>query len=264
MTPRRALLALAGGLLAAPAAAVPPVNILRRVVERGVIRVGVWLDAPPWGGFDDEGRPDGSEVAMARLLARDMELRLQLERLRPEERVAAVLEDRCDVLAAALPMLSQNLGRVAFSVPYGRVTTVFAAPASMRLGSLGDLTGKRVAMSADTVAFETAQARLPPGAIALFTRQLADTMEALLLGEADVAVTYDWQLRDLRLSRPDLNIVPHLTVQSWQHGFAAQLGQPDLVRLLNVFLFMRGADGSLADIHAQYFAAPLPEGLRFR
>jgi len=264
VTARRALLALAGGLWAAPAFAAPPVNILRRVVDRGVIRVGVWLDAPPWGGFDAEGRPDGSEVAMARLLAADIGLRLQLERLRPEDRMAALLEDRCDVLAAALPMLSSTLGRVAFSVPYGRVTTVFAAPASLRLGTLGDLVGKRVAMSADTVAFDLAQARLPPGAIALFTRHLADTMEALRLGEADVAVTYDWQLRDMRLSRPELDLVPHLNVRSWSHGFATRLGQPDLVRLLNVFLYLRGVDGSLADIHARYFTEPPPEGLRFR
>jgi polar amino acid transport system substrate-binding protein len=240
------------------------VNILQRAIDRGVLRVGVWLEAPPWGGFDADGRPDGSEVAIARLLARDMNLRLQLVRLRPEDRVAALEEDRCDVLAAALPMVGPTLGRVAFTLPHGRVTTVFAAPAGLRLDTAGDLVGRRVAMSADTVAFETAHARLPPGTTALFTRHLADTMEALLLGEADVAVTYDWQLRDLRLARPDLDIVPKLTVQSWSHGLAAALGQPDLLRLLNIFLFLRGNDGSLAEIHARYFAAPLPEGLRFR
>jgi polar amino acid transport system substrate-binding protein len=261
---RRALLALGGALLAAPARSAPGVNILQRSIDRGVLRAGVWLGAPPWGGFDAEGRPDGSEVAIARLLARDMDLRLQLVRLRPEERVAALLEDRCDVLAAALPMVRQTLGRVAFTLPHGRVTTVFAAPSGLRLATLGDLVGKRVAMSADTAAFEMAHAQLPPGATALFTRHLADTMEALLLGEADVAVTYDWQLRDLRLARPDLDILPRLTVQSWSHGLAGQLGQPDLMRYLNTFLFLRGGDGSLADIHARYFAAPMPEGLRFR
>lgn len=239
-------------------------NILRRAMDRGVLRVGVWLDAPPWGSFDADGQPDGSEVAMARLLAHDMSLRLELLRLRPGERVAALLEDRCDVLAAVLPMVSQTLRRLAFSLPYGRVTTVFAAPSGLRLSTLADLVGQRVAMPADTVASEMAHARLPPGATALFTRHLEDTMEALLLGEADVAVTYDWQLRDLSLARPDLDIVPKLIVQSWSHGFAARLGQPDLIRTLNTFLFLRGNDGSLADIHARYLAAPLPEGLRFR
>jgi polar amino acid transport system substrate-binding protein len=71
-------------------------------------------------------------------------------------------------------------------------------------------------------------------------------------------------LRDLRLARPDLDILPQLPVQSWSHGLAAQLGQPDLLRLLNVFIVMRGTDGSLADIHARYFSAPLPDMQRFR
>jgi polar amino acid transport system substrate-binding protein len=260
---RRGLLALAAGLLAkgAPAA---PVNLLRRLEDQGVLRVGVWLESPPWGGFDADGRPDGSEIAIARLLAADMGLRLRLVRLKPENRVTALEEDRCDVLAATLPMTEGNLSRVAFTLPYGRVATVFAAPSGLRLESLGDLVGRRVALSADTVAFDAAHALLPSGATALFTPRLTDTIEALLLGEADVAVTYDWQLRDLRLARPDLDILPQLPVQAWSHGLAAPLGQPDLLRLLNIFLFLRGVDGTLADIHARYFAAPLPEGLRFR
>jgi hypothetical protein len=84
------------------------------------------------------------------------------------------------------------------------------------------------------------------------------------LGEADVAVTYDRQLRDLRLVRPDLDLVPKLNVQSWSHGFATQLGQPDLIRFQNTFLRLRFLDGPTDDIHARYFAAALPEGLRFR
>lgn len=259
---RRHLLALAG--LAAPARAAVPVNILRRAVDQGVLRVGVWLDAPPWGGFDADGRPDGSEVAIARLLARDMGLRLRLVRLKAAERVEAVLEDRCDVLAAALPMTAPNIARVAFTLAYGRVNTVFAAPAGLNLESVGDLVGLRVAMSAGTIAAEAAHALLPAGAIALFTPGLPQTVEALLLGEADVAVTYDWQLRDLQLARPDLDIRARLPVHAWSHGLVTQLGQPDLQRYLNIFLFLRGTDGTLADIHARYFASPLPEGLRFR
>jgi polar amino acid transport system substrate-binding protein len=260
---RRGLLALAGGLLPLGAAATP-VNLLRRVQEQGFLRVGVWLGAPPWGGFDADGRPDGSEVAIARLLARDMNLRLRLVPLRPEERVPALVSDRCDVVAAALPMIGATLGRVAFTAPYGRVTAVFAARSDVKLTTLADLAGKRVAMSAGTFAAETAHAQLPPGATALFTPGIAQTIESLLLGEADVAVTYDWQLRDLQLARADLDIQPQLTLRSWSYGLAAPLGQLDLLRFLNVFLYLRGADGSLAEIHARYFAAPLPEGLRFR
>nr|WP_249732264.1 transporter substrate-binding domain-containing protein [Roseococcus sp. SDR] len=258
-------MALAGVTLpTAGARATAPGDILRRVREAGVVRVGVWLEAPPWGGFDADGRPDGSEVAIARLLARDMGVGLRLVRVTARERVEALLQDRCDVLAAALPMIQPHTGRVAFSVPHGRVNTVFAAPPGLHLRSLGDLAGLRIAMAAGTMAAEMAHAMLPPGSIALFTPGTAQTVEALLLGEADVAVTYDWQLRDLRLARPDIDILPQLPAHSWTYGLATQLGQPDLQRFLNIFLFLRGLDGTLADIHARYFASPLPEGLRFR
>ena len=261
---RRHLLALAGGLLPLGARAEASVNILRRALDAGVIRVGVWLSAPPWGSFDPDGRPEGSEVALARLLAQDMNLRLELVRLQPADRVAALLTDRCDVLAAALPMVSATLQRLAFTAPYGRVSVVLAAPASLRLTSFHDLAGKRVAIAAGTMAAEIAHSQLPPGALALFTPSIGRTIESLLLGEADVAVIYDWQLRGLRLARADLDITSQLEVQAWGYGLAAQLGQPDLVRFLNTFLYLRSADGSLAEIHDRYFRAPIPEGLRFR
>lgn len=260
---RRQILALSAGLLPLPARAASPVNVLRRAMDDGVIRVGVWLGAPPWGGFDAEGRPDGSEIAIARMLARDMNLRLRLVRLKPDERLAALLEDRCDVLAATMPIISETLGRIAFAAPHGRISAIFAAPSGLRLHTLAALAGKRVAMSAGTFAADLAHAQLPSGTTALFTPDLAHTIESLLLGEADVAVTYEWHLRDLRLARPDLDIQQRLTVGSWGYGLAARLGQLDLMRFLNTFLFLRGADGSLAEIHARYFAAPTPEGLRF-
>lgn len=261
---RRNLLAVAGGLLPLGARAAPPVNIFRRVLDARVIRIGVWLGVPPWGGYDADGMPDGSEIAIARLLALDMNLRLQLVRLQPHERIPALLEDRCDVLAAVMPIVSSTLQRIAFAAPHGRVSVVFAAPSRLRINTLDDLAGKRVAMAAGTIAAELAHEQMPPASIALFTPSVARTLESLLLGEADVAVAYDWQLRDLRLARADLDIVPQLTLGTFSYGLATQLGQPDLVRFLNTFLYLRAADGTLAEIHAQYFNAPIPEGLRFR
>jgi polar amino acid transport system substrate-binding protein len=254
---------MAAGLLPLRAQASSHVNILRRIVDQGMIRVGVLRDIPPWGGTDEDSRPDGSEVALARLLAGDMGVHLVFVRLGHQEVLRTLLEDRCDVLATALPIVGATLARVAFAAPHGRTGVVFAASSNLRLASLGDLAGKRIAMPAGSFAAEIAHPLLPPGATALFTPSPARALESLLLGEVDVAVTYDWQLRDLSLARADLDILPRLDVASWNYGLAAQLGQPDLMRFLNTFLFLRGADGSLADIHARYFAAPLPGGLRF-
>ena len=52
---------------------------------------------------------------------------------RRDQGAASLLEDRCDILAAVLPMTPPYTGRVAFTLPHGRVNTVFAAPAGLRL-----------------------------------------------------------------------------------------------------------------------------------
>lgn len=262
---RRRLLAAAGAALALPrpAGASGPSGILRRIFETGVLRFGVWLGAPPWGSLDQNGEPDGSEVAIARLLARDMNVRLQVVRLPAAERVAALLADRVDLLAG-LPIMPANLQRIAFAAAHDRIAYILVARRDPAINHLQDLAGKRVAMPAGTFAAQSLHDHLPPEATTIFTENAADTLKALLSGDADAAVAHDFELRDLQIAREDMDFIAHMTISTWRMGLSTRLGEPDLLRFLNTFLYLRTRDGSIAEIQSRYFGTAQNRDGRFR
>jgi polar amino acid transport system substrate-binding protein len=269
--PRRMLPMLAAGLLApgllAPRmaqAAGEATGTLGRILRTGIVRVGVWLEAPPWGSYDHNGTPDGAEVALARLLARDLGVRLRLQRLGVRDRLPALEEDRVDILAALVPVVPATRRHVAFASPHGDLVVSVATRRGSPVRSVADLAGLRVALPDNTFAAEEARTLLPPDTTQLLMRDLVACIDAAAHGRVDAAVSYGWLLRDLSLSRPDLDIEPRFTLAHAHHALAMRLGDPDLLRFVNTFLHLRGADGSLAEIHERYLRGTPDVGPVFR
>jgi len=225
---------------------------LGRILRSGLVRVGVWLEAPPWGSYDHDGTPDGAEVALARLLARDLGVRLRLQRLAVRDRIPALEEDRVDILAALVPVMSATSRRVAFASPHGELTVAVATRRDSPVRALADLAGRRVALPDNTFAAEEARIRLPPDTTQLLMPDLIACIDAATHGRVDAAISYGWLLRDLSLSRPELDIEQRFTLTHAHHALAVRLGDADLLRFLNTLLYLRGADGTLAEIHERY------------
>jgi polar amino acid transport system substrate-binding protein len=260
---RRALLAGLG--LALPARVLAqPSGDLRAIREGGLIRIGVFLQLPPWGGYGDLGAPDGAEVALARLLAADLGVRLRLVPLRAEDRVPALLSGRVDALVAALPITPMTLQRVAFAASHGAVTVALAAREGENIRRIEDLLGKRIAVPVGTIASETVLERFGGGAEVVMFADTAAGLDALFAGQVDAAMTYDWELRNILLTQPGGELVRAADLITWRHAIAVRQGEHDLLRFINTFLFLRSADGSLGEIHQHYFSAPLPSPVLFR
>jgi polar amino acid transport system substrate-binding protein len=235
-----ALATVPAALPLAPAlAAGEATGTLGRILRAGLVRVGVWLDAPPWGSYGENGSPDGSEVAIARLLARDLGVRLRLERLTVRERLEALETDRVDLLAALVPIQASTRARFAFATPHTALYVTVAAPRASTIRRIEDLAARRIALPEGTFAAEEMRGRLPPDTTALF-------------------------LRDISLTRPEFDIEARIEVTHSHSGLAIRLGDADLLRFLNTFLYLRTADGTIPDIQERYFRAPQPPTPTFR
>ncbi len=238
-----------------------PAGTLLRVLRTGVLRVGVWLDVPPWGSYGDDGSPDGAEVALAKVLARDLGVRLRLVRLAAHNRIEALEEDRVDVLLALVPAVPATRRRVALASAHGELVVTIAAPRGHRFRTLDDLAGKRIALPEHTYAADAVRGRLPPDTTALFLPDTLSCADAAAHGRADAAALYSWMVRDLTVTRPDLELELAFPVSHTHHAMAVSLGEHDLLRFLNTFLYLRQADGTIADIQERYLRSvspPLP------
>lgn len=256
-TRRAALgLPLAVAELAAPALARLPGGAMGRILARGRLRAGVWLDGGPYGHRAADGRPGGMEVEVARDIARALGVTLELVPIGASDRVPAVALGYVDIACAAVIITAERLRRIAFAHPHGVITTVLVT------------TSPRPAI---------VPGGLPPGAV-LGREGVIAGLAGLLPRENDNVVVEDYEealawlragravalalpetaFRRLALQHPEAELHVLRVLSEQPYAVALPLGEPDLQRFLNAWVFLREDDGTLAQWHEAFFSSPRP------
>src|SRR5258708_15916160 len=99
------LIALPAMLTAPPASAE---STLDKILKEKRIRVAIDVGNPPFGILDKAGQPDGSDVAVARQMAKDMGVELEFVQVPSTGRIPALLAGPA---AGTLPPLSLTTHR---------------------------------------------------------------------------------------------------------------------------------------------------------
>jgi polar amino acid transport system substrate-binding protein len=139
---------------------IPPIqpgdgsDLIDRLLERGIIRVGVrvWPGAefspPAFRGFSNAvtgGALNGFEVDIAWLVAEGLGLELELVEAYPPVIASGDWRDEWDIAIASLTPFDQSPEIMAFSRPYGYTPMGVLIPAEAdNVQTLGDLSNKKV------------------------------------------------------------------------------------------------------------------------
>lgn len=256
---RRALFALPSALAGLPTTAMAraPGGALGRILAEGRVRIGVVRDVPPYGLINEAGELTGLEVDLARDVARSLGVHLDLVPLSFGERIAAVALRHVDIAAAALFMSPDRLLRVAFTHAYGQIATLLVTSALRPVSGAAELSGRRVlGMSAPLIA---ALPALPHDSIPAVEADLARAVAAIVAGEAAALVVAAPTFRHLAFQFPEAQLYPILTLSELPYAMAVPLGEPDFLRFLNTWVFLREEDGTLASLHETYLGGPVPD-----
>jgi polar amino acid transport system substrate-binding protein len=251
-------------LALAPAAmAQRPSGVLGRILQTGRLRVGL---------LDEELRPDipdyekgqlSVERALAEQIASDLGVTLEVHMVAAGDRIAALQQDRVDLVAALMPITPDTLREVAFVSPHGGTNLVVVAPPSSALQEVAELADQRVVAPRGLRNIAAVRRYLPPTArLALLDDDLA-VMRAAARGDA-FGVLDSRAVRMLSLEHADLHAATRLVLIHWHYALAIRLGEPDLLRYLDTVMFLRRADGTLDDLFDTYLRAPVRDLPRFR
>src|SRR5689334_3966510 len=89
-----ALLGLGAAALPRPAAA----QTVDEIKRRGVVRIGVLSELPPWGFLDASGSLAGYDVDVGKLIAEKMGVRAEFVGMTVAARIAQVMTGKVDML----------------------------------------------------------------------------------------------------------------------------------------------------------------------
>lgn len=98
---KKVLMAVATAALLMAQAGSALADQLQDIQKRGVIRIAVPQDFPPFGSVGTDLQPQGYDIDTARYLAKQMKLKLQLVPVSSANRVPYLQTDKVDLVISA-------------------------------------------------------------------------------------------------------------------------------------------------------------------
>lgn len=236
---------------------------LDRILKEKKIRITAEVTSPPFGILDKNGQPDGSEIATARQLAKDLGVELELIQVTGAQRIPALLAGRADVAISSLSITIDRAKTVMFANPHGALSVIVTAPASVKIASAADLTGKRVGITRGTLEEATVPKIAPKDAQLVLFDDIAATIQALLSGQVDCASFSSFAAKSVADRNPDKKLENKFTVTTAYYAAAVKPGDFDLLQFLNTWVWLRVSDGTLGKIYEEHTGVKLIEMPKF-
>ena len=122
------------------------------IKKRGVLRVAVFGDLPPYGWVDDHGNRVGYDVRLARQMAKDMGVKVKFTQVNANNRVDTLNSNKADIILANFTVTPERKQVVDFAKPYMKVSVGVVSPKNSPITSASQLKGKNLIVNKGTTA----------------------------------------------------------------------------------------------------------------
>ncbi|MBU2676022.1 MAG: transporter substrate-binding domain-containing protein [Gammaproteobacteria bacterium] len=243
-------------LLSLFVASLASADVLDEILDRGAIRVGV-AEFVPWTMRTKSGDLIGFEVDVAKQIAADMGVSVELKVYEWDAIIPALDKGEIDVIAGGMAITPERALRVNFSRPLA-LSGVGLATNTMKtqdMKTLDDLNDKSVTITtvAETMAANVAETLFERANVKVFaTKEPAE--KEVLEGRAHAYLAAIPEVRFLVLRNPaklDLPINEPLVASS--EALAVKKGEQQLLNFLDAWVTVRQTDNWLATSHDYWF-----------
>ncbi|MBC6370077.1 transporter substrate-binding domain-containing protein [Lactobacillus kullabergensis] len=122
------------------------------IKKRGVLRVAVFGDLPPYGWVDDHGNRLGYDVRLARQMAKDLGVKVKFTQVNANNRVDTLNSNKADIVLANFTETPERKQVVDFAKPYMKVSVGVISPKNAPITSASQLKGKNMIVNKGTTA----------------------------------------------------------------------------------------------------------------
>jgi polar amino acid transport system substrate-binding protein len=233
-------------------------STLEKILSAKKIRIAIDVANPPFGVLDRSGQPDGSDVAVARQLAKDLGAEVEFVQVPSTGRIPALLAGRADVTIASISVTTDRAKAVMYCNPNGALSITIFAPQSVKIKTPADLVGKRVGITRATLEEATVPKMAPEGTKIVWFDDLASTVQALLSGQVDAAAMTAFAEKTVSDANPAKQLENKLLVTTAFYGPIVRPGDFELRQWINTWIFINSRNGTLATIYKKYTGVDLP------
>ncbi len=245
-------------LMAAGATQAANATTLKQIEKKGTINVGMLVDFPPYGIMNEQNKPDGYDADVAKLLAKYMNVKLNLVPVTGPNRIPYLLSGQVDVLVASLGITPERAKKVDYSNPYAAITISVYGPKDLQVSKPADLSGKSIAVARASTQ-DTAITKIAPkdAHIQRFDSD-ASAVQALLSGQTQMIGCSNTVITQINKAAPG-KYEQKIQLSKQVQGIAVKPGSDKLLAKVNAFIKSAEKNGGLNKIHKKWLGEPLPD-----
>jgi polar amino acid transport system substrate-binding protein len=232
-------------------------DVLSRIRADGKIRIAIAAPTPPYSYIDSRNQLAGSDVDTARLLAKDLGVKLEIVRIINSDRIPALQERRTDLVVSALSITPERERQIAFSVPYAQIPIVIAASHPLQLSSMLDLNGKTVGVLANS----SNQASLmhdAPGATVIQYPENDKLIAGYVAGEFEIISTPQSVVDAFNQTKPKRPLLILFTQSVFDIAIGMPNGEKPLRDWINAWVVSNLRNENLGNIFRKHHGRALP------
>ncbi|MBR3555239.1 MAG: cysteine ABC transporter substrate-binding protein [Oscillospiraceae bacterium] len=199
------ILALVLTLTAVSAAIADGFRTLDEIRESGKIVIGLFSDKKPFGYVDENGDYQGYDVYLARRLAADLGVALEIVSLDAPNRIEYLQSYKVDVVLANFTYTEDRAQQVDFALPYMKVALGVVSPDAALITEPEQLNGKTLIVSKGTTAETFFEANYPEVNLLKFD-SYTEAYIALIDGRGDALSTDNTEVLAWAIENPGFSV----------------------------------------------------------
>jgi polar amino acid transport system substrate-binding protein len=250
--------ALGLGALLTAAAPFVLAQTLDELKKKGELTVGLLVDFPPYGITNASNQPDGYDADVARLMAKDLGLKLNLVPVTGPNRIPFLLTNKVDLLVASLAVTPERAKQVAFSKPYSAATIILYGSKKAAIKGAPDLKNVRVGVARASTQDVALTALAPQGTEIRRFDDDASAMQALISGQVDAIGCSTTVAAQIAKRVPANTFEDKFVLRQQEMAVAIRPGQTELLKTVNDFVTRNTANGELNKLYRKWLERDLP------
>ena len=251
---RMAMLAVGAVMTFTPASA----DELDDVISKGKITIGVQVDLPPYGRLGADNQPEGFDVDVAKRLASDLGVELDLVVITAPAFIPSLLTDQVDMVIATKGPSPQRSAVVAFSIPYVGFNNTMVGKKSLEVRELADIAKYKVGVTRGALTDDIVSEIAPEGTTIMRFEDDSASQQALLSGQIDLTTTGEAVVENLIAQNPQADLEIKFTTFTQHGSIAMKRNKPELLRWTNTWLMWVKNTGWLESTHRKWLGKEMP------
>lgn len=226
------------------------------ILSKGVIRIVVFTDVPPFSSSNVKRELEGFDVDLARMVADSLGVKLELVPAAAANRIPYLLTDKADINVAAMSVTAERAKQVMYSAPYADTSLAVYGAKSTAVKAAAD-TGKLKISVAKGTTEDIVLSALNPNADIMRLEDNASAVQAYLSGQSQLLAANSVVVVELAKKNPSKEFDFKFALRRAPAHITVKIGEHTLLRWLDTFIFQQTLNGELNNLHVKWLGGPM-------